>query len=251
MQLRDVIKKAVKNSDAKLAGQIAVKLRNKGLNYKDIHKFVNKVAPIDPRDWEALLQESGASIVKGSDPKTWPKPKFKLGDRVKDKDGSREGKVSFVGEYDDYKGQYSYKVTEKGGKRHYWNENSMIKAEKSNPAVVTDLKTMGILPPSESPADYPEIGKDPTWELLYEHPTVEAKRETIATLIKAGRTDLANVVAKMPVKGDLTEARPPDPHEAAMNAAVDAAFKALKKAFRVERNDIFDALDELTTGSER
>lgn len=134
-----------------------------------------------------------------------PKPKFKLGDKVKDKDGSREGEVSFVGQYDEYINQYRYKVKEKSGKRHTWNEGSMIKAEKSNPAVVTDLKTMGILPPAESPGNYPEIGKDPTWEKLYEHPTVEAKRDTIATLIKAKRPDLANVVAKIPVKGNPTE----------------------------------------------
>lgn len=52
--------------------------------------------------------------------------KFKLGDVVSDVDGSRRGVVSFIGAYDDHLGQHRYKVKEEGGKRHYWNESSMV-----------------------------------------------------------------------------------------------------------------------------
>jgi hypothetical protein len=56
-----------------------------------------------------------------------PKPKFKIGDKVKDKDGSRSGVVGFVGEYDKDLGGYRYKVKEADGKRHNWNETLMVK----------------------------------------------------------------------------------------------------------------------------
>jgi hypothetical protein len=74
---------------------------------------------------DALISSRVASRFAGN--KTDPKPKFKLGDKVKDKDGSREGEVSFVGEYDAHIGGYRYKVKESNGTRHYWNETSMVK----------------------------------------------------------------------------------------------------------------------------
>jgi hypothetical protein len=75
----------------------------------------------------ALIASRIASRVAGN--KGDPKPKFKLGDKVKDKDGSREGVVSFVGEYDSYIKGYRYKVKEPSGKRQYWNETSMVKVK--------------------------------------------------------------------------------------------------------------------------
>ena len=63
MNLRDVIKKAVKNEDAKLAGKIAEKLRMKGLDYDGTYEFVNNVAPIELTEWESLLYESGANTM--------------------------------------------------------------------------------------------------------------------------------------------------------------------------------------------
>lgn len=73
-----------------------------------------------------------------------PQPKFKLGDKVKDKDGSREGEVSFVGEYDDHLGGYRYKVVEKDGTRKNWNETSMIKARRRVHAAPGYTRTVGV-----------------------------------------------------------------------------------------------------------
>jgi len=56
-----------------------------------------------------------------------PKPRFKVGDFVYDRDGTRSGIVSFTGEYDSYLGGYRYRVLELDGKRHYWNESSMVR----------------------------------------------------------------------------------------------------------------------------
>ena len=56
-----------------------------------------------------------------------PKPKFKVGDVVCDRTGERTGIVSFNGEYDSYLGGYRYRVLEVDGRRHYWNETSMIR----------------------------------------------------------------------------------------------------------------------------
>jgi hypothetical protein len=56
---------------------------------------------------------------------TMPARKFELGDYVIDKDGSREGVVSYVGDYDDYIGGYRYKVKEPDGTRKYWSETTM------------------------------------------------------------------------------------------------------------------------------
>ena len=56
-----------------------------------------------------------------------PKPKFKVGDLVRDRDGSRNGIVAFNGEYDSYLGGYRYRVLELDGRRHYWNESSMVR----------------------------------------------------------------------------------------------------------------------------
>lgn len=57
----------------------------------------------------------------------YPKPKFKVGDVVCDRTGERSGIVSFAGEYDSYLGGYRYRVLELDGRRHYWNESSMIR----------------------------------------------------------------------------------------------------------------------------
>jgi hypothetical protein len=76
---------------------------------------------------DALITSRVASRVTSA--KKDPKPKFKLGDKVKDKDGSREGEVSFVGEYDAHIGGYRYKVKESNGKRQNWNEDSMVKVK--------------------------------------------------------------------------------------------------------------------------
>jgi hypothetical protein len=65
---------------------------------------------------------------------TIPKAKFRLGERVIDKDGSRSGEVSFVGEYDAFIGGYRYKVQEDNGTRHYWNETSLSHAPKKSVA---------------------------------------------------------------------------------------------------------------------
>jgi hypothetical protein len=57
-----------------------------------------------------------------------PKPKFKVGDFVSDRDDStRNGLVAFNGEYDSYLGGYRYRVLELDGRRHYWNESSMVR----------------------------------------------------------------------------------------------------------------------------
>jgi hypothetical protein len=56
------------------------------------------------------------------------KPKFKVGDFVSDRDDStRNGLVAFNGEYDSYLGGYRYRVLELDGRRHYWNESSMVR----------------------------------------------------------------------------------------------------------------------------
>jgi hypothetical protein len=55
-----------------------------------------------------------------------PRPKFKVGDRVKDKEVSRTGVVVHVHSYDDVIGGYRYKVQEADGTRLYWNEPTML-----------------------------------------------------------------------------------------------------------------------------
>ncbi len=69
---------------------------------------------------------------------------------------------------------------------------------KNTAAVVSELKQMGILPSSAS--GFSSIGQDPTWESLYQHPTVKAKVAAVAKCLKAGKKKLANIVAKFPVK---------------------------------------------------
>lgn len=70
-------------------------------------------------------------------------------------------------------------------------------SEVNNPGTVNELKTMGILPKSENTSDYPEIGSNEQWDQLHEHPTVKAKAEIIATLIKAGKPKLATAYSKV------------------------------------------------------
>lgn len=60
-----------------------------------------------------------------------PDPKFRLGDIVSRDIGNpvyrrQRGEVSFIGDYDDYLGQYRYKVLDDNGSRTFWNENSMV-----------------------------------------------------------------------------------------------------------------------------
>lgn len=71
---------------------------------------------------------------------------------------------------------------------------------KSNSEVVRELKQMGILPQTENAGSYPAIGQDPTWMSLYSHKTVKAKTAAVAKCLRAGKTKLANVVAKIPVR---------------------------------------------------
>lgn len=67
-----------------------------------------------------------------SNPDTDPKPKFKLGDRVEIVDDGKvidEGEVSFNSGYDEWLGQYRYKVQTKTSRVTY-NENSLRKKKK-------------------------------------------------------------------------------------------------------------------------
>jgi hypothetical protein len=54
-----------------------------------------------------------------------PKPKFELGDQVRDIDTGATGKVSFIGQYDSLIGGWRYRVLEPDGTRKYWNETRM------------------------------------------------------------------------------------------------------------------------------
>ena len=63
-------------------------------------------------------------------------PKFKIGERVKIMDGGKvidSGVVSFVGQYDDYLGEYRYKVQTATGRKN-WNESSLARFAKSTNA---------------------------------------------------------------------------------------------------------------------
>lgn len=58
-----------------------------------------------------------------------PKPKFQLGDYVRDKESRGwEGVVSYIGDYDQALRGFRYKVTQQDGVRTTWNERSMVKA---------------------------------------------------------------------------------------------------------------------------
>lgn len=54
-------------------------------------------------------------------------PKFKLGDKVRIRDLRSVGKISFNSGYDDYVGQWRYKVAFASGSRTTWNEKSLVK----------------------------------------------------------------------------------------------------------------------------
>jgi hypothetical protein len=57
-----------------------------------------------------------------------PKPKFRLGDKVLSTLNPKMlGEVSFIADYDEWLGQYRYKVLEPNGTRHHWNEGNMKK----------------------------------------------------------------------------------------------------------------------------
>lgn len=59
MKLREAAALAVKNRDAKTAGQVAMTCRLRcGMNYRQTYEWVNGIEPIDSRDWEWLLYES-------------------------------------------------------------------------------------------------------------------------------------------------------------------------------------------------
>lgn len=61
-----------------------------------------------------------------------PKPKFKIGNRVRVTDTSVVGTVTFIGSYDAYIGQYRYKIKDddaRGGQK-YWNEDSLVKTSR-------------------------------------------------------------------------------------------------------------------------
>lgn len=84
---------------------------------------------LSPYAKQQLAQMKAAGIVPA------PRPKFKIGDQVSDADGTRHGRVDYVGRYDDYLGGYTYKVREPSGTRNTWNETSMVKVKgKSMPA---------------------------------------------------------------------------------------------------------------------
>jgi len=56
MTLKEAIEKAVAG-DARTAVKVAGKLRGKGMNYRDVYRFVNNCSPISEADWETLLYE--------------------------------------------------------------------------------------------------------------------------------------------------------------------------------------------------
>jgi hypothetical protein len=86
------------------------------------------------------LSGSGAAVPAQANPTKFPglasgdpKPKFRIGDRVRQVDTGNTGKVSFIGEYDALIGGYRYKVQvndaehPRQGGRWYWNETNMRK----------------------------------------------------------------------------------------------------------------------------
>ena len=77
---------------------------------------------------------------------------------------------------------------------------TVIKAAANQAETVNYLKQAGILPPDVNVGDFPAIGNDETWQSLDDHPEVTVKRDTIATLLKAKRADLANIVAQTSTK---------------------------------------------------
>ncbi len=66
----------------------------------------------------------------------------------------------------------------------------------SNSESVNFLKKAGILPPGENASSYPELRGNQQWNELHQHPEVQAKKEIIAEMIKAGKPELANAVAR-------------------------------------------------------
>ena len=56
-----------------------------------------------------------------------PKPKFNVGDRVRDRDGGRRGIITRIGDYDDYIRQYLYRVADENNHQTYWNERTIVR----------------------------------------------------------------------------------------------------------------------------
>lgn len=58
MTLREAIERTVREGNAAGAARIADHLRAKGLNYSEVHDFVNRIQPIELAEWDALLYEA-------------------------------------------------------------------------------------------------------------------------------------------------------------------------------------------------
>jgi len=56
--LKEAAQNAVSDNNAQLAGQVAERLRARGLDYAGTFALVNKWTGIEARDWEALMLES-------------------------------------------------------------------------------------------------------------------------------------------------------------------------------------------------
>ena len=63
MKFGKLVKRAVRTRNARDAGKVAEVLRfQHGFNYYEIHDFVNRIAPIDLHDWEALMYEVDTEV---------------------------------------------------------------------------------------------------------------------------------------------------------------------------------------------
>ena len=58
MTLAEIIRKAVTDDDAKLAGRIAERLRGDGFKYDAIRDFFKRAAGIDAPEFDALMYEA-------------------------------------------------------------------------------------------------------------------------------------------------------------------------------------------------
>jgi hypothetical protein len=64
----DMIKKAVAEHDAALAGRIVDRARAMGCNYADIYGAVRRQTGIEQPDWDALLEEADDADARAQEP---------------------------------------------------------------------------------------------------------------------------------------------------------------------------------------
>jgi hypothetical protein len=154
-----------------------------------------------------VRHDGKAARGMSGDPKSWPKPKFRMGAAVT-VDG-RPGEISYIGGYDEFIDGYRYKVKFADGSRIFHNEASIRRAggKHQKNASRPELESSGVLDQlidMQAESLEPSGGGHVPREVKNEIEVTDDLREVVSQYEDALREALEEVVEKFPPEDDAT-----------------------------------------------